>query len=334
MDGCLAVFFKPEVNITCGNLVSVGLFHSQLPVHGFFSVAENSFAIFTGHTNAFVSITAYDRLANKSDLSCLSSCTRVSGSFVINCSLCDSPLLRSFRAEIRPSSSSNPVAMTFESDPPSPLRSFALADSSLFCSTESAALASVALSPSSISCGDCHARISVWNSSSSMFELTVPFSKLSPFINSSSCVHVWLVLPTQVVFSSAVCFTAPEFSASTPPQDLVFPLGLDCSREVHVSVTSSAVCYRLQTEAPSLHVTSISSTAALISWQYSPALVLPARVCVEAILAPLGCSGPMGSGPKILFSIRCWTLVMEPCVACARIGDNLAIISHLSLIHI
>lgn len=161
-----------------------------------------------------------------------------------------------------------------------------------------------------------------------MFELTVPFLSLSSFINSSLCVHVWLVLPTQVMFSSAVCFTSPEFTASTPPQDSVFPLGLDCNREVDVSVKSSAVCFRLDTKAFPLHVTPISATATRVSWQYSPTLVLPARVCVEAILAPFGCSGPMGSGSKNLFSTRCWTLVMEPCVACSRIGDNLVTISH------
>jgi hypothetical protein len=124
--------------------------------------------------------------------------------------------------------------------------------------------------------------------------------------------------------SSAVCFTPPEFTASTPLQNSVFALGLDCRREVVVSVTSSTVCYRMLSITAGLHMIQIDSVAARISWRCSPSLELPARVCVQAVIAPLGCNGSMGTGPQVLFANRCWSIVIDPCVACASIGDNLA----------
>jgi len=323
-DGCLVVESQPDVNVACGNTVTFNLSLGQLPVHGFFSDVANSFAIFTGYSDTSVAVTAFNASVNNTDVSCQSICTRTLGSFIISCLLCDSPLLRFFQAQISPSPRLNLPSVTFTSEFLAPLRAFALVDSSLYCVTESAAFANIALSPSSSSCGDCYGHIASWNSSFDVFELTMPFSALRPFINASSCLHVWLILPAQVRLSSAVCFVPPEFTASTPPQDSVFSIGVDCSREVIVSVTSSAVCYQMQSKTAGLHIIPISSVAARISWRYSPALALPARVCVQATVAPLGCAGPMGSGPQILFATRCWLIVLEPCVACASVGDNLA----------
>ncbi len=323
-DGCLVVESQRDVNITCGNTVALKLPLGQLPLHAFFSDVANSVAIFTGYPDTSVAVTALNASADNTLLSCQSNCTRTSGSFVLYCSLCDSPLLRSFQAVVNPSPSVNLTLLTFTSESLTPLQSVALADSSLFCATASASFANIALSPSSSSCGDCYGRLAFWNSSSDMFELTLPFSVLRPFINASSCLHVWLVLPTQVRLSSAVCFTPPEFTTSTPLQNSVLALGLDCRREVVVSVTSSSVCYRMLSRTAGLHMIQIDSVAARISWRYSPALELPARVCVQAVIAPLGCDGPMGTGPQVLFANRCWSIVIEPCVACASIGDNLA----------
>jgi hypothetical protein len=328
MDGCLVVLSELVVNITCGQAISVIFSLGQLPVHGFFSDASKTFVIFTGYADTSVDVTSLNTSSNKADHTCLCPCTRVSGAPVISCSLCDSPLSRPFQAHISPSASLKLPSLIFQSEWLGAIDCYALVDSSLFCATKAAKFTNIALSRSSSSCGDCYVlRIASWNSSSSMFELNFPSSLLHLYLNSSSCLHVWLVLPSQIVFSSAVCFSPPEFSSSTPQQDSVFPLGLECSREVTVSVTSSAVCYRLQSETESVHVIPINSVSARISWQYSAALKLPVRLCVEAFVAPFGCDGPMGSGPKTLLSVRCWSLVMEPCVACASLGDNLVTIS-------
>jgi hypothetical protein len=325
LDGCLAVHPQHVLTVTCGNEFRMNVSLGQLPIHGFFSDTASNFTIFTGYPDTFVNVTAVDTSDSIAVHSCQSICTRISGTSVISCSLCES--VRTFQAQILPSPSLNLPYLTFKSEFFASLRSFALADSSLFCESESAAFANIALSESSSSCGDCYSRIAIWNSSSSTFELVVTFPELRLYLNSSSCLHVWIVLPAQVKFSSAVCFTAPEFTTLTPLQDTVFPLGLECSREVIVSVKSGSVCYRLQPENESIRVISISSDTARISWQYSRALQLPTRVCVQAFVAPFGCDGPMGSGPRTLFSTRCWSLDMEPCVACASIGDNLVTIS-------
>jgi hypothetical protein len=326
-DGCLAVRSRDDVNVTCGNAISAKFSLGQLPVHGIFDVAAKTVNVFTEYSDTSVAVTASDSSVNSTQHSCQSTCIRASGAPVISCSLCDVPFRFTFQAHVAPSPSLNLPSLAFKSELFAPLRSFALADSSLFCVTESAANARIALSQLDSSCGDCYAHIASWNSSSSLFELTLPFLALRAYLNTSSCLHVWLVLPTRVAFSSAVCFFYPDFADSTPPHNSVFHLGLDCSREVIVSVKSVAVCYRLQPETESLHIIPIDSASARISWQYSPALQLPARVCVEASTAPFGCDGPMGSGPKLLFSVRCWTLVLEPCVACASVGDNLVTIS-------
>jgi hypothetical protein len=328
MDGCLVVLSQLVVNITCGEAVSAIYSLGQLPVHGFFSDASKMFIIFTEFADTSVDVTSLHISSNNTDHTCQCPCTRQLGTPVISCSLCDSPLSRSFQARISPSVSLKLPSLIFQSEWLGTLGCYALVDSSLFCATKSAKFTNIALSQSSSSCGDCYVlRIASWNSSTSMFELNFPSSLLHLHLNSSSCLHVWLVLPSQVVFSSAVCFSPPEFSSSTPQQDSVFPLGLECSREVTVSVTSSAVCYRLQSETQTVRVIPIDSVSARISWQYSAALTLPVRLCVEAFVAPFGCNGPMGSGPKNLLSLRCWSLVMEPCVACASLGDNLVTIS-------
>jgi hypothetical protein len=326
-DGCLLVHPRHNVSITCGNAIVTQVVLDFLPVHGFFSDSASNFFIYSGYADTSVDVVAVDAATNYTDYSCQSACSRAPGSSVTSCLLCDSPLFRKFRALVSPSSSLNLPLLAFESEPHSPPLAFALADSSVLCVTESAAFAHFAFSPSSSSCGDCFAHIAAWNGSSAKFELMMPHSSLHSYINASSCLHVWLVLPARVVFSSTVCFFPPEFTPSTPPNDSVFPIGLNCSFEITASVSPSAVCYRLQQETASLKIIAINSVAARISWLYSPALPLPSRVCVQALVAPFGCDGPMGSGVEKLFSTRCWSLVPEPCVACAGIGDNLVTIA-------